>query len=311
MKIITKSDNSRRRVAAVGMYDGVHAGHKFLIDYLRLEASARGLAPSVITFSHHPLSVVRPLEAPGLLTSLEERLRRLGASGAEDIIILNFNDRLRYKSARDFLAMLHKSYGIDTLVLGFNNRFGHDRPGSLEEYRAIGEEVGVEVIPAPEYRGAGSPVSSSIIRRHLLSGAPEKAAEALGHPYGLRGIVVRGEQLGRSLGFPTANVSIPDKDLLIPKPGAYAAFVVTPDGKRRPAMVNIGFRPTVSDPDAQAILSIEAHILDYTGYLYDEEVTVEFIQFLRPERRFASVEKLREQLAHDAAAVRKILSPKD
>lgn len=311
MKIITKSDNSRRRIAAVGMYDGVHAGHKFLIDYLRLEASARGLAPSVITFSHHPLSVVRPLEAPGLLTSLEDRLRRLGGAGVEDIVILNFNDRLRHKSARDFLSMLHRSYGIDTLVLGFNNRFGHDRPASAEEYRAIGDEVGVEVIPAPEYRGAGSPVSSSIIRRHLLSGTPEKAAEALGYPYGLRGIVVRGEQLGRSLGFPTANVKIADSDILIPKPGAYAAFVVTPDGERRPAMVNIGFRPTVSDSDEQGTLSIEAHILDYTGYLYDEEVTIEFMRFLRPERRFATTEKLTEQLTRDAAAVRKLLSSKD
>lgn len=307
MKIITKSDKSHRRIAAVGMYDGVHAGHKFLIDYLRLEASARGLSPSVITFSHHPLSVVRPLETPGLLTSLEDRLRRLGAAGAEDIIILNFNDRLRHKSARDFLSMLHRSYGIDTLVLGFNNRFGHDRPGSAEEYRAIGEEVGVEVITAPEYRGAGSPVSSSIIRRHLLSGNPEKAAEALGYPYGLRGIVVKGEQLGRSLGFPTANINIAEKEILIPKPGAYAAFVITPDGERRKAMVNIGFRPTVNESDGQGTLSIEAHILDYTGYLYDEEVTIEFMHFLRPERRFASTDKLREQLAHDAAAVRKFL----
>lgn len=307
MRIINKSDTSRRRIAAVGMYDGVHAGHKFLIDYLRLEAGNRGLTPSVITFSRHPLSLVRPLEAPGLLTSLEDRVRRLGGAGVEDIIILTFNDRLRYKSARDFLAMLHDSYGIDTLVLGFNNRFGHDRPQSLEDYRAIGSEVGVEVIPAPEYRGAGAPVSSSVIRSHLLTGKPEKAAEALGYPYGLRGLVIKGRQLGRTLGFPTANLMITDKDLLIPKPGAYAVYVTTPDGVRRPAMVNIGFRPTVSETEGQGEISIEAHIFDFKGYLYDEEVLIEFIRFLRPERRFSSTEKLREQLERDTQNAKKFL----
>lgn len=308
MRIITKSDTSRRRIAAVGMYDGVHAGHKFLIDYLRLEADSRKLTPAVITFSRHPLSVVRPLETPGLLTSLEDRLLRLGNAGVEDIIILTFNDRLRYKSAREFLNTLHKSYGIDTLVLGFNNRFGHDRPKTLEEYREIGKEVGVEVIPAPEYRGSAFPVSSSVIRHHLLTGNPEKAAEALGYPYGLRGIVTSGQKLGRTLGFPTANLNVTDKSILIPKPGAYAAYVITPDGKHRQAMVNIGFRPTVSDIEGQGEISIEAHIFDYTGYLYDEEVTVEFISFLRPEKRFSSTEKLREQLERDTQNAKKALS---
>ncbi|MBD5313037.1 MAG: riboflavin biosynthesis protein RibF [Bacteroides sp.] len=308
MRIITKSDTSRRRIAAVGMYDGVHAGHKFLIDYLRLEAGSRRLTPAVITFSQHPLSVVRPLEAPGLLTSLEERLRLLGAAGAEDIIILTFNDKLRYKSAREFLSMLHKSYGIDTLVLGFNNRFGHDRPQTLEEYRKIGDEIGVEVIPAPEYRGAGSPVSSSVIRKHLQSGQPEKAAEALGHPYAIRGMVVKGQRLGRTIGFPTANVNPNSKETLLPKPGAYAAYITTPDGIRRAAMVNIGFRPTVAEPDGRGEISVEAHIFDYNGYIYDEEILVEFMKYLRPESRFASTEKLREQLERDAAKARKILS---
>lgn len=310
MRIITGSDRSTRRIAAVGMYDGVHLGHKFLIDYLRLEAGSRGLTPAVITFSRHPLSVVRPLETPGLLTSLDDRLRQLGEAGAEDIIMLTFNDSLRRKSAREFLKMLHRSYSIETLVLGFNNRFGHDRPGAFEDYKTIGAEVGVEVVAAPEYRGAGSPVSSSVIRRHLLNGAPEKAAEALGHPYRLRGMVTHGESLGRTIGFPTANLSPSDQASLIPKAGAYAAFVTTPDGVRRPAMVNIGFRPTVSDPDAPGRLSIEAHIFDFVGYLYDEEISVEFVSFLRPEKRYSSLEKLTDQLKADATKARKVLSAK-
>lgn len=307
MRIITGSDRSTRRIAAVGMYDGVHLGHKFLIDYLRLEAGSRGLTPAVITFSRHPLSVVRPLETPGLLTSLDDRLRQLGEAGAEDVIMLTFNDSLRRKSAREFLKMLHRSYSIETLVLGFNNRFGHDRPGAFEDYKAIGAEVGVEVVAAPEYRGAGSPVSSSVIRRYLLNGAPEKAAEALGHPYRLRGMVTHGESLGRTIGFPTANLKPSDQASLIPKAGAYAAFVTTPDGVRRPAMVNIGFRPTVSDPDAPGRLSIEAHIFDFIGYLYDEEISVEFVSFLRLEKRYSSLEKLTDQLKADAAKAKKIL----
>lgn len=301
MKLITKSDTSRRRIAAVGMYDGVHAGHKFLLDYLRIEASARKLAPSVITFSRHPLSIVRPLERPGLLTSLEERVRLLGAAGAEDIIMLTFNDRLRSKTAKEFLSMLHNSYGIDALVLGFNNRFGHDRPRAFEDYQRLGSEVGVEVISAPEYRGSGAPVSSSAIRNYILNGEPEKAAEALGHNYRLRGVVEGGEHLGRQLGFPTANVRVTDEEILIPRPGAYAAFIVTPDGVRRPGMVNIGFRPTVSDGSKDGKLSIEAHIFDFKGYLYDEEIDVEFVSYLRPEKKFSSTGKLSKQLAEDVA----------
>lgn len=308
MNIITKSDTSRRRIAAVGMYDGVHAGHQFLIDYLRREAASRGLTPAVITFTRHPLTVVRPLEKPGLLTSLEDRLSRLESAGIDDIILLTFNDKIRFKSAREFLSGLRKTYGVDALVLGFNNHFGHDRPQTFADYVKIGSEVGVDIISAPEYRGPGSPVSSSAIRRLLLDGKPEKAAEALGYTYALRGIVVEGRKLGRQLGFPTANIRISDSDLLIPKPGVYAAIVVTPDGERRQAMVNIGYRPTVTDPATAAEPSLEAHILDFKGYLYEEEVTIRFVSYLRSECRFDTTEMLREQLVKDAAAVRKLLA---
>lgn len=307
MSIITQSDTSRKRIAAIGMYDGVHTGHKFLFNYLRSEAANRSLTPAVITFSCHPLSVVRPLETPKLLTPLDERLRLIEIEGIDDIILLTFNDKIRYKSAREFLSMLHKSYGIDALVLGFNNRFGHDRPKSLDDYRQIGKEVGVDVISAPEYRENGMSVSSSSIRRMLLNGKPEEALEALGYAYSLRGIVVDGNKLGRKLGFPTANIKIENEDILIPKPGVYATAVTTPDGKKRKAMANIGYRPTVSNEEPKADnLSIEVHILNFTGYLYHEELTVEFLKYLRSERRFESAEKLREQLEKDADETAKL-----
>lgn len=305
--IIAKSNTDRRRIAAVGMYDGVHLGHIFLIDYMRAEAKSRGLVPSVVTFSRHPLALVRPLEAPGLLTTLEERVAHLGEAGVEDIILMPFNDSIRYMSAREFLSMLRKKYAIDALIVGFNNRFGHDRLEGFDQYRAIGRELGIDVISAPEYKGKGAPISSSIIRNYLRDGNPEKAHEALGHPYSIRGIVISGNQFGRTIGFPTANVVPVDSATIIPKSGVYAARVVTPDGVRRDAMVNIGFRPTVADENAPGKLTIEAHIFDYVGYLYDEEVVIEFEKFIRQEKKFSTTDKLKSQLTSDAATIRRHL----
>lgn len=308
MNLITKYDTSARRIAAVGMYDGVHVGHRFLIDYLAAEARRRGLVPSVVTFSRHPLSVVRPLEAPALLNTLDDRVRLLAEAGAQDVILLSFSESLRRMSAREFLRALHGKFAIEALVLGFNNRFGHDHIESMEQYRAIGAEVGVEVIPAPEYRGLGAPVSSSVIRRHLAECRPDEAARLLGAPYMLRGKVIDGKKLGRTLGFPTANLSVPAAPQLIPGVGVYAAYVTTPDGVRRLAVVNVGYRPTVSDTcDAARALSIEAHIIDFEGYIYDEEITIEFITYIRGEKTFPTTAKLAAQVKEDISAARKLL----
>lgn len=306
MNLITSPDNSRRRIAAVGMYDGVHMGHRFLIDYLGVEARSRGLVPSVVTFMRHPLTVVRPSEAPALLDITEDRMIKLSEAGAEDIILLTFNDTLHHMSAEKFLSRLKKRYGIEALVIGFNNRLGHDLPSTIDQYRAIASKAGLDVIPAPEYRGAGAPVSSSAIRRYLREGEVGKAAEALGRHYMVRGKVVDGKHLGRTLGFPTANVHPSGEEQLIPRRGVYAAWVTTPDGKRRQAVVNIGNRPTV-EGDPQADITIEAHIIGYQGYIYDEEIKIEFVKMLRPERRFASTAKLASQIKDDIAEALKYL----
>lgn len=321
MNLITKHDASVRRIAAVGMYDGVHLGHRFLIDYLGVEARSRRLVPAVVTFSRHPLTLVCPPKAPALLNTLEDRVTMIGEAGAQDVILLSFNDSLRHMSAEEFLRELKSKFGIEALVVGFNNRLGHDRMESMDQYRAVGDKVGMEVIPAPEYRGEASPVSSSIIRRYLSDGRPEDATRALGRPYALRGRVISGKRLGRTLGFPTANLSMPDYNALIPKAGVYAAYVTTPDGVRRKAVVNVGYRPTVDSPEGVAdyppvaasasgtggSLSIEAHILDFVGYIYDEEIKVEFVKYLRPERRFPDTDKLSAQVKEDIATARKVL----
>lgn len=308
--ITGRPNTDRRRIAAVGMYDGVHLGHRFLIDYLTLEAHSRGLSPAVVTFASHPLSVVRPEDAPQLLMGRDEKLHRLEMAGADDVIVLDFDEKMRRMSARAFLNMLHRKWGIDALVVGFNNRFGHDRVDGIDQYREIGAEIGMEIIEAPEYRGTGSPVSSSVIRGFISEGKVDQAAVALGRPYAIIGTVVPGRQIGRTLGFPTANIS-PDTEQAqcIPATGVYAAMTTTPDGVARPTILNIGRRPTVEGDDENAPVTIEAHILDYAGYLYGEKLRVEFIKRIRDERRFDSLDKLRKAIASDTRKARGILAP--
>lgn len=315
MNLISSPDPSARRIAAVGMYDGVHLGHRFLIDYLGVEARSRGLVPAVVTFMRHPLTVVRPMEAPALIDDVEARVNKLAEAGAADIILLPFDESTHRMSAEKFLGRLKNRFGIVALVIGFNNRLGHDLPSTMEQYQAIGHRLGMDIIAAPEYRGPGAPISSSAIRNYLAAGQLDKATEALGSHFTLRGTVVNGKKLGRTLGFPTANIRPLSSETLMPRGGVYAAWVTTPDGERRKAVVNIGFRPTVSGPDDAAApagsndneLSVEAHIIDYKGYIYDEQVKVEFVKWLRPEHCFSSVEKLAKQVKSDIESAVKIL----
>ena len=304
--MLKKKDTSRRRIAAVGMYDGVHRGHQFLINYLKLEGVYRNLHPAVVTFEEHPRALVRPLEAPSLLSTLPDRLKLLAATGLDDVILLKFDDKMRRYPAKKFLGMLHTKYGVDALVVGFNNRFGRDRIDGIEQYRAIGREIGMDILTAPEYSGDAHHVSSSIVRDFLYRGEVEKATEGLGRPFRLRGKVVSGKQIGRTIGFPTANIRPLSEKQLIPRAGVYAVLVTTPDGERRPAMLNIGYRPTVDDtPDSR--LTLEVNILDFTGFLYGEELSIDFIGYLREEKKFPSLAKLKSRLESDAKKARKVV----
>lgn len=317
MKVIERGNTRRHRVAAIGMYDGVHLGHRFLIDFLRHEASDRDLTPAVVTFREHPLKVVRPDEAPPLLTSLEDRLRLLAEEGVKDAVLLTFDENMRYSTARQFLMMLHKRFAVDALVVGFNNRFGRNIEEGVEQYRAVGREIGLDIIEAPEYIDkTGTHISSSIIRKLLKEKKVAEAHGLLGRRFTLRGTVVKGNGLGRKIGYPTANISPEYPELIIPGEGVYVAQALLPDGQRYPAVVNIGRRPTVSQKDeadgdktdgakdmtpatSTSPVVIEVHVINYKGYLYDDEISIEFVDFLRDERKFPSVEKLCDQLAED------------
>lgn len=289
------SELTVRRVATVGSFDGVHRGHVALLRQLVSLADARGCLSAVITFSNHPRALTNG--GVGRLTGLDERLRLIEAEGVDDVILLDFDERLCMMSAGEFMSYVKDLYGVEVMLLGFNNGFGHDCLRGIDAYRHAGRAVGVEVCGAVEIEGLK--VSSTAVREALSAGDVVRAEVLLGRPYSLAGRVVHGRELGRTIGFPTANIEPVYDDAVVPRRGVYAVDVTLPDGRVRRAITNIGHRPTVDDGRGD---TIEVHVLDYDGDLYDRLVTVTFLVRLRDERRFDSLDALRRQLEADAAA---------
>ena len=287
------------RVATIGFFDGVHAGHRCLIGQVVAEAQRRGGSSLLVTFDRHPSLVLRP-EAPlALLTTDEERHELLQVSGADDIAVLPFTRQLAAMSARTFMdSVLRKELGVQVLVIGYDHRFGHGRTETFEDYVRYGREIGISVLQAEELPGADH-VSSSAIRRALQAGDVQRADSMLGYPYFLRGTVVGGFRIGRQLGYPTANILPSDPRKLIPKDGVYAVRVkcVQPQAAC-PGMLYIGERPTFGGSER----TIEVHLLHFHGDLYDEQVEIRFQRFIREQRTFASAEELRQQLQADERA---------
>ena len=289
------------RAIAVGNFDGVHRGHRVLLNELKRLADERGLRPAVVTFTSHPLALIAPERAPKPLQTAAQRRNVLQQMGFE-VIELTFDEGLRRLPARDFLLMLHDRYRAALLLLGHDNRFGYRDPkqpplqtDALTEYRALCREAGcdIEIVAAPQLPG----ISSSAIRKALARGDAEAAAVMLGHPYCIEAEVIGGKRLGRTIGFPTANLLTRGLPVMLPARGVYIG-----KAKGLPAMINIGRRPTVDAPDAP--LSVEVHIDGFSGNLYGELLKVCFYARLRSEQRFASVEELQRQLSDDLKALR-------
>ena len=301
MKLLQQEicDNEAQRIAVLGTFDGVHRGHRFLLDFMKKEALRHNLESTVITFEQHPLSVIKPQALPPQLTTNAERMAHIEERGVECCIVLEFNESFRQLTAREFLEMIYRDYNVRMLVVGYDTRFGKDCVDGYEQYRVMGQEVGIEVIQAPKY---GSGISSSEIRTMLLSHKIKEANDALGYNYMLEGVVVGGKQIGRTIGFPTANIDVADSKKLIPSNGVYAVDVIIPHlgEKRYRAMLNIGRRPTIDNPNAP--ISIEAHIIDFDGDIYGKTLRIEFLDFIRHEQRFASLEQLTEQIQLDRLA---------
>lgn len=286
--------------ATIGFFDGVHLGHRYLIEQVREAAGQRGLIPLAITFDGHPRKVVQPEFVPQLLTTTAEKLALLREAGLEHVRLLTFDQALSRLTAREFMQQMYGEMGVRALVMGYDHRFGHGG-GTPKEYRQWGREAGIEVIAARELEGLKA--SSSLIRRHLEVGAVAKATALLGYAYRLGGEVVGGHRIGRTIGFPTANLVV-EADKLKPAMGVYAVMALLPDGTRRMGMLNIGNRPTMANGEA---VSVEVHLLDFEGSLYGRYLTLSLEERLRGERRFASREALVAQLQQDALAVRRLL----
>jgi riboflavin kinase/FMN adenylyltransferase len=263
----------------------------------------------VVTFDQHPAAVVRPESAPKLLTNLDHRLELLAATGVDHVLVLEFDEARSKESAEDFVeGVLVDCLRALAVVVGADFHFGHRRRGDVALLTEMGRDRGFEV-EGVQLVGSGSegarPVSSTAIRSALVAGDLASANRMLGRAHEVRGLVHQGDMRGRELGFPTANVAVPE-DVALPADGIYAGWYERPDGSVHPAAISLGRRPTFYADQAASLL--EAHLLDFSGDLYGEEARVRFVARLRGEERYESVEALVEQVAKDCVAARTALA---
>ena len=290
-------------VATIGFFDGVHVGHRFLIKELQDWGKELNMPSAVITFPEHPRQVLHSDYRPKLLDTFQEKMERLETTGIDYCIALDFTYELSLYSAADFIRLLAEEYHVKGLLIGYDHRFGHDRSDGFEQYVGYGGQVGMEVRKASPYDEGNIRVSSSEIRRLLQEGKVEMANALLTYPYQLRGRIVSGYKVGRTIGFPTANIEVDSPYKLLPKVGVYAVWVELL-GKRYKGMLYIGKRPTLQNGDN---LTIEVNILGFSGNAYNDEITVSFVYAVREDKTFESVGALREQLERDRQTVDKLL----
>jgi riboflavin kinase/FMN adenylyltransferase len=287
-------------VVTIGAYDGVHRGHQAVIAEVRRRAHEQGARSVVITFDPHPASVVRPESAPRLLTDTAQKLELLEATGVDATVVISFDAAQAAESPLDFAQrVIVGCLSTSTIVVGSDFHFGRNREGNVTTLGAYGATAGFDVVPMPllpRHDGPGEPVSSTAIRRAMAGGQVEVAAGMMGHPFEARGIVVTGDQRGRQLGFPTANVEVPNS-ICLPADGVYAGWYLRPDGTRQPCAMNLGRRPTFYEHANHSLL--EAHLLNFNGDLYGESARVQFTHFLRSERKFDGIQNLISQLQLD------------
>src|SRR5712671_5629866 len=292
-------------VVTVGTFDGVHRGHRDVVE--RLVARARSLKiPSVlVTFEPHPLEIVNPAAAPLVLTTHDEKLEVLAETGIDYLAVVPFTAELAAYSAEDFVELiLRRCFRLSELLIGYDHGFGRQRAGNVGVLRTLGERDGFRVdVVDPVSTADGYSVSSTSIRRAVAGGDLDRAAEALGRLYSVSGKVIPGAQRGRTIGFPTLNLGPPPPRKLLPPEGVYAVRVQTPAGPLG-AMMNLGPRPTFGD----SVTSLEAHLFDTSGDFYGAHIRIDFVSRLRETRKFGSADQLSKQLAHDEREARNALT---
>lgn len=295
--------DGRGTVITIGTFDGVHRGHWAVLQEIRRRALATGRRSLLVTFHPHPLKIVRPDHAPLLLTTPTEKKEILAETGLDYAVFLSFDHILAGYSPRRFVEeILLNRLRVAQLVIGYDHGFGRGRSGDVETLKQIGADLGIEVDVVSPILAREAPVSSTRIRKALLAGDVEAAREGLGRPYSVRGLVVRGEGRGRTLGFPTANLGVHVNGKLVPPPGVYAVQGILRGGPH-PGAIHIGPRPTFRGSPP----TIELHLIDFDGDLYGEEIRVDFIRRLRDVLPFSSVSALVEQMKVDVEEARTIL----
>ncbi|MFO7773045.1 MAG: bifunctional riboflavin kinase/FAD synthetase [Dehalococcoidia bacterium] len=281
----------------IGVFDGVHAGHRYLLERLQQQAAEKDLLGGVVTFNPHPQSVLHPQNQLLWLGDVEDRVKALQALGISIVAVLTFTPELARLSARDFMSLLQKHLRMHSIMVGPDFTLGRNREGNIDLLRALGREMKFSVEVIPPYTINGEVVSSTLIRRALAQGDMAKVRRLMGRSFDLRGEVITSDKRGRVLGFPTANLDIKPQQAL-PGNGIYATVTHT-DGRQFPSATNIGIRPTFGKGER----TVETHLLNYEGNLHGKEIRVEFLQKLRDEQRFSSAEELKSQIAKDVREV--------
>ncbi|WP_374469262.1 bifunctional riboflavin kinase/FAD synthetase [Phenylobacterium sp.] len=290
---------------AMGSFDGVHRGHQKVIALAARAAGELGAPLGVITFDPHPRTYFRPDEPAFRLMRFDQLARALEALGVDTVYVLPWDAELANMTDRQFAEqVLHQGLGARHVAVGFDNSFGKGRTGTPETMRQYGQEFGFGVSVAEAVGEGGEKFSSTAIREALREGRPEVAAEILGRPFAIEGVVQRGRQLGRKLGFPTANVAL--RDYVVPRFGVYATRTRLQDGRHVPGVANIGVNPTVEGIIAPLL---EVWLFDFDEDLYDQTIETDLIAFLRPEEKFDGLEAMTAQVMRDAKAARDLLMP--
>ena len=300
-KGLSKADQGAS--VALGNFDGVHRGHQSVITLAKTAAQATGAPLGVISFNPHPRRIFQP-DAPAFrLMNLDQQAQALAELGVDIFYILPFDREMEHLSDRQFAqAVLHEGLGVRHVSVGFDISFGKGRTGSPQSMAAYGAEMGFGVSVAEPAGPVGSKYSSTAIRTALREGRPEDAADILGRPFAIRGPVERGRQLGRTIGFPTANVAL--ADYVSPRFGVYATRTRLPDGRDIPGVANIGVNPTI---EGEIAPRLEVWLFDFNEDIYDQVIETDLVAFLRDEAKFDDLETMTAQIHRDAAEARRIL----
>ncbi|HEY6186204.1 MAG TPA: bifunctional riboflavin kinase/FAD synthetase [Pyrinomonadaceae bacterium] len=297
MRLFHGTDNAeieRPTVLTLGVFDGLHLGHQLIMRTVVERARETGAVPTVITFDPHPRAVLHPESAPPLLQTFDQKIEAFGVLGLEQTIVIRFNKAFAQLRAEDFLRdVVAERLQAREVYLGRGFAFGRDREGNIELLRKVSDMLGFRAEEVPEVQLRGQRISSSRIRQLLSEGRANLARRMLGRPYGVEGRVVRGQERGRTLGFPTANLR--PQNRVIPRNGVYVTATLI-EGAWRRSITNVGTRPTF---EQEAEPSVETYVINWSGDLYGDVLRVRFLHRLRDERKFASIEDLRAQIERD------------